>query len=80
MSYNDSYRIIMTFFFYIRLFINHDDYISIMSLYLKHRVIESYQDLVLGHFLDHFRGMICVGKVSWGKIIFQGQQWCAFAG
>ena len=32
-------RIIMTLFVYIRLFINHDDYISIMSLCLKHRVI-----------------------------------------
>ena len=32
------YRIVMTLFLYIRLFINHD-YISIMSLYLKHRVI-----------------------------------------
>ena len=33
------YRIVMTLFLYIRLFINHDDYISIMSLCLKHRVI-----------------------------------------
>ena len=30
MSYNDSYRIFMTLFLYIRLFINHD-YISIIS-------------------------------------------------
>lgn len=29
----------MTLFLYIRLFINHHDYISIMSLCLKHRVI-----------------------------------------
>ena len=28
MSYNDSYRIFMTLFLYIRLFINHHDYIS----------------------------------------------------
>ena len=33
------YRIVMTLFLYIRLFINHDDYISIMSHCLKHRVI-----------------------------------------
>ena len=33
------YRIIMTLFLYIRLFINHHDYISMMSLCLKHRVI-----------------------------------------
>ena len=45
MSRNDSFRIFMTLFLlYIRLFINLHDYISIMSLYLKHRVIESYQD------------------------------------
>ena len=29
----------MTLFLYIRLFINHHDYTSIMSHYLKHRVI-----------------------------------------
>jgi len=44
MSYNDSYRIFMTLFLLYKSLINHDDYISIMSLYLKHRVIESYQD------------------------------------
>ena len=33
------FRIVMTLFLYIRLFINHHDYISIMSLCLKHRVI-----------------------------------------
>ena len=38
MSYNDSYRIFMTLFLLYKTLINHDDYISIMSLYLKHRV------------------------------------------
>gem|GEM_PF-2148094 len=32
-------RIFMTLFLYIRLFINHHDYISIMNLCLKHRAI-----------------------------------------
>ena len=44
MSYNDFYRIFMTLFLLYKTLIDHDDYISIMSLYLKHRVIESYQD------------------------------------
>ena len=39
MSYNDSYRIIITLFLLYKTLINHHDYISIMSLCLKHRVI-----------------------------------------
>ena len=42
------YRIVMTLFLYIRLFINHDDYISIMSLCLKHRVISILKVYVVG--------------------------------
>ena len=38
MSYNDSYRIFMTLFLLYKTLINHDDYISIMSLYLKHTI------------------------------------------
>ena len=47
MSYNDSYRIFMTLFLYIRLLSIIMINISIMSLCLKHRVIRVMKIVLL---------------------------------
>ena len=39
-----------------------------------HHILLYFWAVFLGHFLDHFRGMICPEKVIRGKIIFKGQK------
>ena len=61
MSYNDSYRIFMTLFLYIRLFINHDDYISIdvkaVSEHLGHCNIAITGD-IYSHIFEEYKARI----------------------